>query len=347
MAYLRKAIEKAASRAADRLWPALHAFGNTLPESDSVPPARGATLPSRAEKHGRSRRSAGPERPTACAPCASKRRAPRSCAATRRSATSSTTSRARSSALHPREGRQDRDGEDVPGARALRGHDRHRSCVPRRESRACSRAETCTITPDSLHDHGSEHHQVRPRRGAHRRPHQPLQHDVRPLLHGREPGGLRPRAVVGGHHEDPRRRDQRQAAPSDVGPVLGRRAHALAPLPRRHPLREEDRLLRRAGATNGLRFAQEPGFARRPPRRACAWRTCSSTASPTPPTPTARSANLYDVKLRAIEELLAAGIDVIPVVTIVNGVNNDQVGPIVPVRGRQRRQDHGRQRSSP
>src|SRR6516225_6813985 len=40
-------------------------------------------------------------------------------------------------------------------------------------------------------------------------------------------------------------------------------------------------------------------------------------------------ANLYDVKLRAIEELSAAGIDVILVVTIVNGVNNDQVGPIV------------------
>jgi uncharacterized radical SAM superfamily Fe-S cluster-containing enzyme len=39
--------------------------------------------------------------------------------------------------------------------------------------------------------------------------------------------------------------------------------------------------------------------------------------------------NLYDVKLRAIEELSAAGIDVILVVTIVNGVNNDQVGPIV------------------
>jgi uncharacterized radical SAM superfamily Fe-S cluster-containing enzyme len=83
-------------------------------------------------------------------------------------------------------------------------------------------------------------------------------------------------------------------------------------------------------ATNGLRFAQEPGFAKKPPRRrACAWSTCSSTASPTPPTPTGRSANLYDVKLRAIEECSKAGIDVILVVTIVNGVNNDQVGPIV------------------
>ena len=39
--------------------------------------------------------------------------------------------------------------------------------------------------------------------------------------------------------------------------------------------------------------------------------------------------NLYDVKLRAIEELPRAGIDVILVVTIVNGLNDDQVGPIV------------------
>ena len=39
--------------------------------------------------------------------------------------------------------------------------------------------------------------------------------------------------------------------------------------------------------------------------------------------------NLFDVKLRAIENLHAAGIDVVLVVTIVNGVNNDQVGPIV------------------
>ena len=39
--------------------------------------------------------------------------------------------------------------------------------------------------------------------------------------------------------------------------------------------------------------------------------------------------NLFDVKLRAIENLHAAGIDVVLVVTVVNGVNNEQVGPIV------------------
>ena len=39
--------------------------------------------------------------------------------------------------------------------------------------------------------------------------------------------------------------------------------------------------------------------------------------------------NLFDVKLRAIENLYQAGIDVCLVVTIVNTVNNDQVGPII------------------
>jgi uncharacterized radical SAM superfamily Fe-S cluster-containing enzyme len=39
--------------------------------------------------------------------------------------------------------------------------------------------------------------------------------------------------------------------------------------------------------------------------------------------------NLFDVKLRAIENLHANGVDIVPVITIVNGINNEQVGPIV------------------
>jgi uncharacterized radical SAM superfamily Fe-S cluster-containing enzyme len=39
--------------------------------------------------------------------------------------------------------------------------------------------------------------------------------------------------------------------------------------------------------------------------------------------------NLFDVKLRAIENLWSAGVDIVPVVTIVNGVNNEQVGRII------------------
>src|SRR6185369_10440846 len=39
--------------------------------------------------------------------------------------------------------------------------------------------------------------------------------------------------------------------------------------------------------------------------------------------------NLFDVKLRAIENLHEAGVEIILVVTLVNGVNNDQVGSVV------------------
>ena len=39
--------------------------------------------------------------------------------------------------------------------------------------------------------------------------------------------------------------------------------------------------------------------------------------------------NLFDVKLRAIDNLHEAGVEIILVVTLVNGVNNDQVGSII------------------
>ena len=39
--------------------------------------------------------------------------------------------------------------------------------------------------------------------------------------------------------------------------------------------------------------------------------------------------NLFDVKIRAIENMHEAGIEIVLVTTLVNGVNNDQVGPII------------------
>jgi uncharacterized radical SAM superfamily Fe-S cluster-containing enzyme len=42
-----------------------------------------------------------------------------------------------------------------------------------------------------------------------------------------------------------------------------------------------------------------------------------------------RVGNLFDVKLRAIENLHNAGVDIVPVITIVNGVNNEQVGRVI------------------
>ena len=83
---------------------------------------------------------------------------------------------------------------------------------------------------------------LRPRRGADRGPHQPLQHDVQPVLHGRQPGGLRPRADLRRREEDPGRLDLVQAAAADGGAVLRRRAHDVAALPRGLRLRQAGRL---------------------------------------------------------------------------------------------------------
>ncbi len=82
-------------------------------------------------------------------------------------------------------------------------------------------------------------------------------------------------------------------------------------------------------ATNGLRFAQEPGFARQAKEAGLRMAYLQFDGIGNDRNAHRKIGNLFDVKLRAIEELHAAGIDVILVVTVVNGVNNDQVGKIV------------------
>jgi 7,8-dihydro-6-hydroxymethylpterin dimethyltransferase len=82
-------------------------------------------------------------------------------------------------------------------------------------------------------------------------------------------------------------------------------------------------------ATNGLRFAEEPGFAKKAREAGLRIAYLQFDGVTNAANSHRKIGNLYDVKLRAIEELAAAGIDVILVVTIVNGLNNDQVGPIV------------------
>ena len=82
-------------------------------------------------------------------------------------------------------------------------------------------------------------------------------------------------------------------------------------------------------ATNGIRFAQEPQFAHQ--AREAGMRIAYLQFDGVTEAANAhrRVGNLFDVKLRAIEHLAAAGIDICLVVTIVNTVNDDQVGPIV------------------
>ncbi|HEV8699731.1 MAG TPA: radical SAM protein [Candidatus Polarisedimenticolia bacterium] len=82
-------------------------------------------------------------------------------------------------------------------------------------------------------------------------------------------------------------------------------------------------------ATNGIRFAQDIDFARR--AKAAGLRLCYLQFDGV--TNEANNhrgvGNLFDVKKRAIENLKTAGIDVTLVTTIVNTINDQQVGPII------------------
>jgi uncharacterized radical SAM superfamily Fe-S cluster-containing enzyme len=82
-------------------------------------------------------------------------------------------------------------------------------------------------------------------------------------------------------------------------------------------------------ATNGIRFAQEPQFARQAREAGMRIAYLQFDGVSEQANAHRRVGNLFDVKLRAIENLYAAGIDVCLVVTIVNTVNDDQVGPVV------------------
>jgi uncharacterized radical SAM superfamily Fe-S cluster-containing enzyme len=82
-------------------------------------------------------------------------------------------------------------------------------------------------------------------------------------------------------------------------------------------------------ATNGIRFAQEPDFAQQAHDAGMRIAYLQFDGVSEEANAHRKVGNLFDVKLRAIENLHAAGIDVCLVVTIVNTVNDHQVGPIV------------------
>jgi uncharacterized radical SAM superfamily Fe-S cluster-containing enzyme len=82
-------------------------------------------------------------------------------------------------------------------------------------------------------------------------------------------------------------------------------------------------------ATNGIRFAQEEGFARAAAEAGLRFAYLQFDGVGNEHNQHRQVGNLYDVKLRAIDNLTEAGIDVTLVTTIVNTVNNDQVGAIL------------------
>jgi len=82
-------------------------------------------------------------------------------------------------------------------------------------------------------------------------------------------------------------------------------------------------------ATNGVRFAQDADFARQAKEAGLRLAYLQFDGVGEEANAHRKVGNLFDVKLRAIENLHAAGVDVVLVVTVVRGVNDDQVGEVV------------------
>jgi uncharacterized radical SAM superfamily Fe-S cluster-containing enzyme len=82
-------------------------------------------------------------------------------------------------------------------------------------------------------------------------------------------------------------------------------------------------------ATNGIEFAKSPEFAKAAAEAGLRYAYLQFDGIGNAANSHRRVGNLFDVKLRAIENLYNAGVDIVPVITIVNGVNNEQVGRVV------------------
>ncbi len=82
-------------------------------------------------------------------------------------------------------------------------------------------------------------------------------------------------------------------------------------------------------ATNGIEFAKSPEFCRAAAEAGLRYVYLQFDGIGNAANAHRMVGNLFDVKLRAIENLYNAGVDIVPVVTIVNGVNNEQVGHII------------------
>jgi uncharacterized radical SAM superfamily Fe-S cluster-containing enzyme len=82
-------------------------------------------------------------------------------------------------------------------------------------------------------------------------------------------------------------------------------------------------------ATNGIEFAKSKDYCRRAFEAGLRYAYLQFDGIGNDANNHRQVGNLFDVKLRAIENMHEAGIEIILVITIVNNVNNDQVGPIV------------------
>src|SRR6201993_4304260 len=82
-------------------------------------------------------------------------------------------------------------------------------------------------------------------------------------------------------------------------------------------------------ATNGIEFAKNPEFCKQAAEAGLRYAYLQFDGIGNAANSHRAVGNLFDVKLRAIENLWSAGVDIVPVITIVNGINNEQVGAVV------------------
>ncbi len=82
-------------------------------------------------------------------------------------------------------------------------------------------------------------------------------------------------------------------------------------------------------ATNGVEFAKDPSLARRAYEAGLRYVYLQFDGIGNDANTHRKISNFFDVKLRAINNLHSAGVDIVLVTTLVNGINNDQVGPII------------------
>jgi uncharacterized radical SAM superfamily Fe-S cluster-containing enzyme len=82
-------------------------------------------------------------------------------------------------------------------------------------------------------------------------------------------------------------------------------------------------------ATNGIEFAKSKDFCRRAYDAGLRYAYLQFDGIGNDANSHRQVGNLFDVKLKAIDNMHEAGIEIILVTTLVNSVNNDQVGPII------------------
>jgi uncharacterized radical SAM superfamily Fe-S cluster-containing enzyme len=82
-------------------------------------------------------------------------------------------------------------------------------------------------------------------------------------------------------------------------------------------------------ATNGIEFAKSPEFCKKAAEAGLRYAYLQFDGIGNEANSHRAVGNLFDVKLRAIENLWSNGVDIVPVITIINGVNNEQVGRVV------------------